>query len=76
MTERKTYHAVAKKSGRWWEIAILDLPEHYVGVTQSAVDQGWEEAKSMTREVIALLLDAEEDSFDVELTEKTEGDNA
>jgi hypothetical protein len=72
MTDRPMYHATAKQDGRWWAIDIHDLPPHLVGVTQSAVDEGWEEAESMTREVIALLLDVEEDSFDVNLTK--EGD--
>lgn len=75
MTERKTYHATATKDGRWWAIEIHDLPEHLVGVTQSAVDQGWEEAEAMTREVIALLLRVSEESFDVELKEKEEGES-
>jgi hypothetical protein len=69
MTERRTYHATAVKEGRWWAIEIHDLPPHLVGVTQSAVDEGWKEAEAMTKEVIALLLNVDEDSFDVELEE-------
>lgn len=79
MTERKTFHATLTRDGRWWAIAIEDLPEPLCGVTQSAVDQGRKEAEATTREAIALLLGVPEDSFDVELkmeTEENEGDKA
>lgn len=72
MTERKTYHATAVRDGRWWSIEVHGLPSHLVGVTQSAIDKGWGKAEATVREVIALLLDVEEDSFDVELRDKEE----
>jgi len=67
MAERKTYHATATKDGKWWAIQIDGLPPHLVGVTQAFVEDGWDEAITMTRDCIALLLDVDPESFDVEL---------
>jgi hypothetical protein len=71
MTGRITYRATAKRvegdgfSG--YAVTIHGLPENLCGVTQG---RDWDEARSMTRECIALLLDVDEDSFDVSLVEE------
>lgn len=69
MTTRPTYHATARPDGTWYAITIHDLPPHLIGTTQA---RGLDEAESMTRECIALLLDVPEDSFDLVLTEGKE----
>lgn len=69
MTERPVYHATATWGGsarKGYAVTIHGLPEKMAGATQGST---WEEALSMTREAIALLLDVGEDTFDVVLTE-------
>lgn len=65
MVERHTYRATAVRDGKWYAITIHDLPPHLIGVTQAC---GLDEAESMARECIALLLEVPEDSFDLILT--------
>lgn len=72
MPERTTYQATATPEGKWWAIRIDGLPDGLIGVTQALVKDGWSEVEEMTREVIALLLDVAEDSFDIEITKETE----
>lgn len=67
MTERTTYAVHAVPDGRWYSITIDDLPPGMVGVTQSPTDEGVEGVESMTREVIALLLQVDGDSFDLDI---------
>ncbi|PSR63982.1 MULTISPECIES: type II toxin-antitoxin system HicB family antitoxin [Nocardia] len=59
-----TYNATATRDGRWWAVEIEGLPPNMVGVTQG---RDLEEAKSMAREVVALLLDVPEDEIDIDL---------
>lgn len=66
MTERPAYHATATKDGDWYAVEIHNLPPGMVGVTQG---RDLNDAESMARECIALLLDVDEDSFDLTLSE-------
>lgn len=66
MTTRPTYHATVVRDGDWFAITVHGLPPHLIGVTQA---RGLHEGEAMARECIALLLDIDEDSFDMTLTE-------
>jgi DNA-directed RNA polymerase specialized sigma subunit len=57
--QRKTYTARAQREGKWWAISVKGLPGALSQVRR--LDQ----AEAMAREVIALVLDVPEDSFDV-----------
>jgi hypothetical protein len=59
---RTLYTARAQRDGRWWAISVAGLPGALTQVRR--LDQ----AESMAREVIALVLDVPEDSFDVSVT--------
>lgn len=59
MTE---YRATARHEGKWWSVSFDNLPKGYGGATQGRT---WAEAERMAREAIALLLDVEEDSFEL-----------
>lgn len=58
---RALYSARAQRDGNWWAISVAGLPGALTQVRR--LDQ----AEAMTREVIALVLDAPEDSFDVQV---------
>ncbi|MGV9452133.1 type II toxin-antitoxin system HicB family antitoxin [Streptomyces sp. NPDC003635] len=62
MTDTATYHAVATRDGAHWVVKIDDLPDGLVGVTQGRT---WSEARKMAADVVALLLEVPEESFDV-----------
>ncbi|WP_392753994.1 type II toxin-antitoxin system HicB family antitoxin [Streptomyces sp. LN590] len=62
MADTATYHASAKQDGSHWVVKITDLPEGLVGVTQGRT---WSEASRMATDVVALLLEVPEDSFEV-----------
>lgn len=66
MTERPTYHATATRDGEWYAVKIHDLPPGLAGATQG---RDLDDAESMAREAIALLLEVDEDSFDLVLIE-------
>ncbi len=71
MTPTKpVYHAVAEKSGKWWEVTVTGLPTREPCWHTQGKDL--DDALFMARDVIALMLDVDEDSFDVVMTEKTE----
>ena len=57
--KRKVYTARAQREGKWWAISIKGLPGALSQVRR--LDQ----AEALAREVIALVLDVSEDSFDV-----------
>lgn len=57
--KRKVYTARAQREGKWWAISVNGLPGALSQVRR--LDQ----AEDMAREVIALVLDVSEDSFDV-----------
>lgn len=69
MTDRKTYQVTAERDGRWYAIQIDGLPPNMCGVSQSPADEGMEGVESMAREVVSLLLDVPEGSFDLEVRE-------
>lgn len=71
MTDKPKYHATATPEGKFWVIKIDGLPDNLTGVTQAMSDLDIEE---MTRDCIALLLDVDPGSFDVEI-EMKEGDS-
>jgi len=56
---RRTFRAVAERDGAWWAIRVEGLP----GVYTQARRLG--DVEGMARDAIALILDAEPDSFDV-----------
>ena len=56
------YTARAQRDGKWWAISVAGLPGALTQVRR--LDQ----AEAMAREVIALVLDVPEDSFDVSVT--------
>jgi DNA-directed RNA polymerase specialized sigma subunit len=66
--KRKVYTARAHREGKWWAISVKGVPGALSQVRR--LDQ----AEAIAREVIALVLDVPEDSFDVvvapELNEK------
>jgi hypothetical protein len=59
---RQLYTARARRDGKWWAISVAGLPGALTKVRR--LDQ----AEATTREVIALVLDVPEDSFDVTVT--------
>lgn len=62
MMARKLYTASARRSGDWWAISVDGLLGAHTQVRR--LDQ----AEAMAREVISLVLDVSEDSFDVRVT--------
>jgi predicted RNase H-like HicB family nuclease len=54
-----TYRATATRDGRWWFIRVPHEPGLYTQVLRL------DHAEAMLREVIALMLEVPEDSFDV-----------
>ena len=66
---KPVYHAVAEKSGKWWAVTITDLPDPKMCCVTQGRD--WDDALFMARDVIALMLEVDEDSFDLVMTEKT-----
>jgi predicted RNase H-like HicB family nuclease len=63
-----TYEVITGRQGKWWWIEILGVP---AGYSQAKT---FREVPAMAREVIALLLDVDQDSFDV--TVSVRGDEA
>jgi DNA-directed RNA polymerase specialized sigma subunit len=59
MQKRSVYTARAQREGKWWAISVEGLPGALSQVRR--LDQ----AETMAREVIALVRDVPEDSFDV-----------
>jgi DNA-directed RNA polymerase specialized sigma subunit len=57
--KRKVYTARARREGKWWAISVKGLPGALSQVRR--LDQ----AEATAREVIALVLDVPEDSFDI-----------
>lgn len=56
---RQTFRAIARRDGRWWFVRVPERAGLFTQVRR--LDQ----AEAMIREVIALLLQVAEDSFDV-----------
>ncbi len=61
MTERKTYRVTAEREPDWWYVRVEDIGHS----TQAKRLDGVE---NMARDLIAIVEDVPEDSFDVELT--------
>ena len=59
-----TYTVQAKRWARGWELHIFDAEGAEVGVTQSHTIAG---ADRMVRDYLALLFDAEPDSFELDI---------
>jgi predicted RNase H-like HicB family nuclease len=66
MTERKTYTVITGREKNWWWIEIPDVKS---GFSQAKL---YRQVEAMAREVISLLLDVPEDSFDVSVQIKGE----
>lgn len=58
---RATYTALCERSGDWWAIKVPQVP----GVHSQA--RRLDRVEAMARDAIGLILDVDEDSFDVEL---------
>lgn len=68
--DRPVYRATAAPAPMsdgttWWVVEVQGLPEGNTPVTQG---RDREDAHAMTRDLIALLLDVDEDSFDIDIT--------
>lgn len=61
--ERPVYDVTATREAGWWAV-VADLEEREVASQARRLDQ----VEPMIREAIALVLDVEEDAFDVEIT--------
>ncbi|MET9350581.1 type II toxin-antitoxin system HicB family antitoxin [Streptomyces termitum] len=64
MGDRITYDAIAEHDGKYWIVQVKGLPANHAGITQGRT---WPEAERMTKDVVALLLDVPEESFDIAL---------
>lgn len=72
-TKRKRFTVTARPENRWYAIEIEGLPPNMAGATQSNLNEGRAGVESMAREVVALLLEVDEKSFDLDIT--IEGDS-
>ncbi|MGR4882125.1 type II toxin-antitoxin system HicB family antitoxin [Streptomyces sp. LARHCF249] len=64
MGDKLTYDALAVHDGKYWIVQVKGLPANHAGITQGRT---WPEAERMTKDVVALLLDVPEESFDIAL---------
>lgn len=64
-----TYQATATRDGDWWSLVAFDVEGREVASQSRRLDQ----ADGAIREAIALVLDVDQDAFDVEVT--TDMDN-
>lgn len=71
MTGRKVYPVRAVPEGKFWVVRIDGLPPGMTGVTQALSEDGPDGIETMARECIALQLEVDEDSFDLEITKET-----
>lgn len=67
-TNRSKFKVTARPESKWYAIGIEGLPPNMAGATQSEITDGREGVESMAREVIALLLEVDEKSFDLDIT--------
>jgi predicted RNase H-like HicB family nuclease len=56
---RRAYRVTAERDGRWWLVRVPEVPAAFTQARR--LDQ----AEAMAREVVSLLLDVPEDSFDL-----------
>src|ERR1700678_1853646 len=64
VVEGKTYAITTQRSGNWWAFSVPEIPGAH-GQTKR-LDQ----VKSEARDVVSMMLDVPDDSFDVELSVK------
>lgn len=70
---RKTYLVTATPEGeKFWVVRIGNLPEGSPNTTQALRERGERDIEEMARDFIALLLEVDEDSFDLQIV--VEGD--
>jgi predicted RNase H-like HicB family nuclease len=65
----KTYRTTVERDGKWWVVSVPEID----GLTQA---RNLAEAEKMARSLIAITLDVEHDSFDIELAIDHVGDVA
>ncbi len=71
---RKTYIVRATPEGKFWALKIEGLPESMFCATQSYMHEGDAGIEVMARDFIALSLEVDENSFDIEITKESEGE--
>jgi DNA-directed RNA polymerase specialized sigma subunit len=64
LSTRRTYRATVQRQGAWWAIIAEQVDRHGPVASQS---RRLDQAEPMIRDAIALTLDVDPDSFDVEL---------
>lgn len=64
MVDMTTYTVTATRDGNWWSLIAADVDGREVASQSRRLDQ----ADAAIREAIALVLDVDGDSFDVEVT--------
>ena len=60
----KAYTVTAERSGNWWAFSVPEIPGAHGQAGRL------EQVRDEARDVIAMMLDAEPDSFDVSLSAK------
>jgi hypothetical protein len=66
--QRKTYKVTAVPEGeKFWVVTIDGLPDGQPNVTQARIDSGEHDIEVMARDFIALLLQVDEKSFDLNI---------
>ena len=63
-----TYQVTATRDGDWWSLVALDVGGREVASQSRRLDQ----ADAAIREAIALVLDVEHDTFDIDITPELE----
>lgn len=76
MNERMPYRVTAVPEGeKFWYVTISGLPPSILGVTQALREKGEQDIEYMARDLVALALEVDEDSFDLEIEiKKSEGE--
>ena len=70
MTERGTFKVRAVPEGKFWVIYLDGLPPGCGSVTQALEENGPDGIEAMARDAIALLLEIDENSFDLVITKE------
>ena len=63
----KTYHATVERDGKWWMVAVPEID----GLTQA---RSLAQAEAMARSLIAVTLDTNPSSFNVDIAVHSVGD--
>lgn len=72
MTERPEFTVHAVPEGKFWVLHIQGLPEGMFSTSQALREKGERDIEEMARDFIALMLEVDENSFDLK-TEIEEG---